>query len=271
MDANNVPIYVISMPTSNRREAVIRDFADYNIPFTFFDAVVGRDLSHTQKSKIYDEMKAKQVEFELTDGEIGCAESHKRIYQKMIAENIPHAVIFEDDVQIDENIFKFLQMYKSCVPLNADIVLLGGHCRKFLRTQKILQFFMLKKTPFIVNGRRAKIGKSYAQSGGSHAYYITQSGAEKMSQLQSPRICWVADAITGDMVTGNHILYAIIPPITTVKKVPSEIAVDWNVYRLSSKLRYHKFLRMFMIEYGGFKRFMIRVKTFQKKCRNRGL
>ncbi|MEP3347041.1 MAG: glycosyltransferase family 25 protein [Litoreibacter sp.] len=43
--------------------------------------------------------------FKLSMGEIGCFESHRSVWRHMAARNIPAALIFEDDVAIDQPVF----------------------------------------------------------------------------------------------------------------------------------------------------------------------
>ena len=259
-----VPIFVISILNSDRRPTIKKSFAKLSVDFQFFDAVVGRHLTDTQKQQLYDDNKAKQVEFSLTHPEIGCALSHCGIYGHMIDNNIPSALIFEDDVQINENLPLFLKTYQDLIPQNADIVLLGGHYHRFLRTQKILSWLMLRKTPFMVNGQQAILGKCYVPSGGAHGYFITQAGAKKMLAHQSPKVCWGADSLTGDMVVGGHNLYAILPYIVGLQSIASEIGTDYSVNQDTNKVSYNKFIRLLMIEFPWFKQFMIFVKTGKK-------
>ncbi len=254
-------IYVISIHGSMRRKNIVKNFEKYSIDFEFFDAVDGRKLSDSQIKDLYDDNKAKQLAFKLTRAQVGCALSHKALYQKMVSENIPEMLVFEDDVFIDENIELFLNTYKNFKPKNVDIILLGSVCRKFLRTQKFFSWLMLKKLPFKVNNTTCRMGKSYASSGGAYAYYITKQGAQKMIDLNSPKVCYVADMITGDIIVSGHNLYVIFPNIVGLQDVDSEIGVDYNIYIKSNKLKFSKFCRMLMIKSNFFLNFMINYKT----------
>ena len=44
----------------------------------------------------------------MTKGEIGCALSHLKIYQKTVDEDIPYALILEDDTLFDTEFPKYL-------------------------------------------------------------------------------------------------------------------------------------------------------------------
>lgn len=60
-------------------------------------------MSKQELEKIYDEKKSKKVHPPkwLTLWSIWCSDSHLRIYRKIIDENIPVALVFEDDAVID--------------------------------------------------------------------------------------------------------------------------------------------------------------------------
>lgn len=44
----------------------------------------------------------------LSPGEIGCGLSHVAIYEKMVSQNIPVALIFEDDIELDEDAPRYI-------------------------------------------------------------------------------------------------------------------------------------------------------------------
>ena len=64
---------------------------------------------------------------DITPGAIGCALSHIKIYKKMIEENIPYAIVFEDDCGIKVNSQKFWKILSSLnIPQSTDIFLMDG-------------------------------------------------------------------------------------------------------------------------------------------------
>ena len=60
----------------------------------------------------------------LTDGELACALSHVRAYQKIVNEGLPGAIIFEDDAIVSETLKPFIAVrgYEA-----GEMVLLGHH------------------------------------------------------------------------------------------------------------------------------------------------
>lgn len=67
----------------------------------------------------------------ITSGEIGCAESHRLIWKSMIEDNISHALILEDDIDIAESIHTVLD---SGVYAQLDFINLS--CTKPFRLEK---------------------------------------------------------------------------------------------------------------------------------------
>ncbi|MEM9581712.1 MAG: glycosyltransferase family 25 protein [Pseudomonadota bacterium] len=55
--------------------------------------------------------------FALSNGEIGCFESHKAAWRRIVEENLNAALIVEDDVQIDPAVFKPALLF-ACTQMN---------------------------------------------------------------------------------------------------------------------------------------------------------
>lgn len=59
---------------------------------------------------------------ELISGAIGCYLSHIRIYKKIVEDNIPYAIIFEDDVRFLDPEYIFWKKINSLnIPNDTDI------------------------------------------------------------------------------------------------------------------------------------------------------
>jgi len=61
-------------------------------------------------------------------GAIGCSISHLRIWKKMVNENIPQALIFEDDCYFDPGFSSFMESLE--IPPDFKILYLGGRFEK---------------------------------------------------------------------------------------------------------------------------------------------
>lgn len=80
------------------------------LPFTRIPAVVGNELSEIEQNQLYDKERfIIECKKPVTLGEIGCAMSHRSIWQKMVDEQIDYALILEDDIDISDRILQFLE------------------------------------------------------------------------------------------------------------------------------------------------------------------
>ncbi len=109
--------YVISLPQStDRRESCFQTCRDIGIEPIWFKAVNGRDLLIKYESNpdafsgridLQDKTvlnlgfgKKVTIADKLSAGELGCAMSHLKIYEKIIEERDPYALILEDDCRL---------------------------------------------------------------------------------------------------------------------------------------------------------------------------
>lgn len=107
---------------------------------------------------------------DLTKGSIGCYLSHLKVYNRMLEENIPYAIIFEDDCNIiDPNIifWEKMKMISDKIPDNVDIFLFDA----------------------IIHEYRDNCSKYICQVNffwGSHFYLITQKGINNILKYLLP-------------------------------------------------------------------------------------
>jgi glycosyl transferase family 25 len=70
----------------------------WNFDFERVSAIDGSKLDHDALTRIYDaELNYQQYHSVLTPGEIGCYLSHRKVWQKIVNENLYFALVFEDD------------------------------------------------------------------------------------------------------------------------------------------------------------------------------
>ncbi|TWB38784.1 glycosyl transferase family 25 [Nitrospirillum viridazoti] len=95
------PIFVINLEHDGvRRAHMTEQCARLGLAVEFVPAVNGRALSEADRA-VYDRARALRVYgVEMLDTEIGCYLSHYRLYERMVRENIPAALIMEDDVEL---------------------------------------------------------------------------------------------------------------------------------------------------------------------------
>ena len=98
----------------------------------------------------------------LTLGSIGCFLSHMNIYKHIIDNNIPYAIIFEDDIKIDLNKNDFWnKIEKIDIPTDTDYYLLSATYYQWAKA-------------ISTNSDTIKLGRFT----GTYAYIITNKGAK---------------------------------------------------------------------------------------------
>ena len=103
-------VFAINLASQTEKKAhILNECARHGIDVEIFDAINGKELSEKElQEQVYDYPAC-----HLTRGEIGCALSHISIYQRMVEERHPLALILEDDAILGENITSVLQAIKT--------------------------------------------------------------------------------------------------------------------------------------------------------------
>ena len=97
---------VISISTADkRRNHIIAQFGQKQIPFEFFDAFTPSDRLDAHLQRYLPNVKATS---KLTAGEKGCLVSHFMLWKKCVDDNLDYISIFEDDILLGENAEQFL-------------------------------------------------------------------------------------------------------------------------------------------------------------------
>ena len=96
---------VISISTADkRRNHIIEQFGQKQIPFEFFDAFTPSARLGTHLQRYLPNVEATS---KLTAGEKGCLMSHFMLWKKCVDDNLDYISIFEDDILLGENAEKF--------------------------------------------------------------------------------------------------------------------------------------------------------------------
>ena len=126
------PAYVVSLPTDvTRRQKIGHELSAANIPYDFFDAVYGQDLSVTE----YFELGVSRSQRILSPSELGCSISHLNILKKLVASGHNSFVILEDDVSVRSS--QLYQKFSQTKLLDNTLYILGG--QEGLRRAKVLK------------------------------------------------------------------------------------------------------------------------------------
>ncbi|MEM9468632.1 MAG: glycosyltransferase family 25 protein [Pseudomonadota bacterium] len=184
---SNLPrTYIISLPeASERRERVSRLCQDNGLNFTIIDAVDGRNFNMLDHPNYNRKKRLRFFGRDLKGAELGCALSHKSIYQEMIQKNIDEAIIFEDDIILHDGFIDTISVLQN-IELNYDMV-------RFMGRKKVLQAKQ-RKVKSLDNG--VSLTRLCATPGGTYAYVIKQSGVKKLLK-HLDKVTYPIDALVG--------------------------------------------------------------------------
>lgn len=165
-----IPVFIISLrEAKERRDRITQIMNKLGLEFTFIDAVDGRQL---QLNEYPNYSPLKRLLFfgkHLTGGEIGCTQSHKKIYQKIVNRKIPLSLIFEDDIIIHDGFLETLrEIMRSDIPY--DMI-------RFLSSPK-LERLNLRPVHTFQSGHT--LTRHTGMPGGAHATLMSLSGAKKL-------------------------------------------------------------------------------------------
>jgi len=122
--------FVINLDKNPDRLASMKRQLDaFGIEFDRFPAVYGKNLTKAELRRDYNRFRSILVNGKSMQlGEIGCALSHLGVYRRVVDDDIPFALILEDDVALEESFPSVLSRIELFVhPDRKQIVLLSGH------------------------------------------------------------------------------------------------------------------------------------------------
>jgi glycosyl transferase family 25 len=196
-------ILVISIARNADRRKNVYENIDA-LDFDFFEGVDGREfINQSNIPDVDNEGCIKTAGRILKLGEIGCAMSHKKVWQYIVEKGYQKTLILEDDVMFQIEYLKCISGILSNMPKDWEMVY-WGYCDeaipKFTTYLKIYYIY-----PFIqkfystfkpdLETITSKYSKHYSRffrksgfHGGAHAYAITLETAQKYIKLSSPII-----------------------------------------------------------------------------------
>ncbi len=193
--------FIITLPEATaRQEHMRKQLGAQGIrDFDFFNAVDGRRFD-VPNHPIYNKT-LRRIFFgrDLKGAELGVLLSHKGIYQKMVAENIETALIFEDDADLQSD---FKTVLDALINGEKDYDLV-----RFLGSKKVSRLQQYTKRSIV---GEYTLNALRTAPGGAFAYIITQQGAQKMLKILS-RIYLPIDTLMGHNWKNNLRAYIVQP------------------------------------------------------------
>jgi glycosyl transferase family 25 len=164
--------FIISLPKDEmRRQPLLVQLRQLDIPHRIFEGVYGASLSDAELAAAYDREKAIYTfNRELGKGEIGCALSHIGIYREMVASNISHAFVLEDDTTVlDPKLPQVLAQLEQVFPADRPVVVLLNYVRRYVSNRAMA----LDSERKLYSLYRAR---------GAHGYFLTRAAAELLAK-----------------------------------------------------------------------------------------
>jgi glycosyl transferase family 25 len=177
--SSRVPTFFINLDhDAGRRAALERQLDALGLQHSRFPGVYGKALSVEAFARHYDHARAIDQSRELTVGEVGCALSHLGVYRTMIEQNLPYALILEDDAKLGPDVPAVLNALAQQVSPDEPVVTLLTHIdRYYKRSAKALTAD--HSTVRLANYQWL-----------AHGYFVTRAAAQCMVKQLYP--VWLA-------------------------------------------------------------------------------
>jgi len=133
--AQSYPAFVINLERSpERRQYITSHLRSIGIEPTIVPAYDGKKMSMaelTADGRYNDEVSKQSFDRSLLLGEIGCTLSHFSIYQRMVRDNIPVALVVEDDSQFVPDARQRIEALLKDAPADWSVIQLRYDCRNY--------------------------------------------------------------------------------------------------------------------------------------------
>lgn len=193
--------FIISLPdATDRKDHMRKQLAAQNITdYNFIEAVDGRKYE-VEDQPIYNAFK-RRLFFgrDLKGPEIGVLQSHKKIYERMVADNIPLALVLEDDGLLEPDFKKVIDTLAEKTD-SFELARFPGEDKA-----STLKHFVQHK---IIDDYRLHSIRTVPGDAGT--YLITLSGAKKMLKILN-KIYLPIDTLMGQNWRNNLKAFIVQP------------------------------------------------------------
>ena len=209
---SSLPVFVVSLArATKRRDAIARHLDSLNISHEIVNAVDGKnfDLSEYEDRLQHIGECEKRLGVMFDRGSIGCYLSHYQIWERMVRENIPFAIVLEDDAVLQPNFMQTVSDVVNC-EWEWNVIVLHtegrrGKMRKICRLNNGGELVQYMRHPY-----------------GTAAYMISLEGAKNLLQY-----CWhlrlPIDHHWKLWWQWNGLFYCVRPQVATVSGSDSTI------------------------------------------------
>ena len=217
---NNFQTYVVNLEKDIlRKKSIINQLKKQNIEkYKIIKAVDGSKFDSKQFLKfVYKDYKGKNKWFgKMSNGQVGCALSHIKIYKMFLKTNYKFALILEDDAifkkKFDKNLIDFiLESFKE----NKQIILLS-ELKEFYKKS------MTRNSDYEI----VEVASAFF----THGYFINRKAAKSLINFNFP-VKTVADNFVFFKIYKGVNIYGLNPFIVTQNKVKFKTTIKQDNIR----------------------------------------
>jgi glycosyl transferase family 25 len=206
------PIWIISLRrATDRRETVAAAFRQRRLPFEFVDAVDGRALTDAERAQYSHWRALFHMGRGLSKGHFGASLAHLRVYERMVAEQVPVVAVFEDDV---EPLPELRTVLEALDALPADWQVVTLHSLFSWAGPEPVDDWRIAGDHRVCRYRRTPFG--------AQGYLITLDGARRLLEVGYP-VALPCDELLFRRWPASLVRYGIEPPVLVHRDVTSEI------------------------------------------------
>ena len=193
------PILLVSMQKSvERRREALRSLKKLDLKYHWIKACDGSQLSAQDIHKIYRPDETRRFYGSMGKGEIGCYLSHLECYKFMVEQDIPQAVIMEDDMRPNTNLLRVLKL-RHQFPKDWGLVHLSPN--RIGSSQVFLYENVFHKRKLFGS---CYISRYFYDTHHTHLYLITQQFARKLLTYLWPIRLPIDCALFDTMYSANY-------------------------------------------------------------------
>lgn len=172
-------IYVINLASAiERYRRIDRQLRELGLTYERFEAVNGLTLNESEMAQFCSMDAIRSNPTWLTKGAIGCALSHWRVYQKIVADDTDLTLVLEDDVILPPDFPQILHALESQIG-DEEVISL------YFQSFKEIVFSGQTKVPLIGKYELAS-PLSLDSLGSAGAYLLKKQTAQKLAQQLAP-------------------------------------------------------------------------------------
>jgi glycosyl transferase family 25 len=234
-------IFVVSLRRATERRERVRGRLR-GLRYEFFDAVDKQDLDRDQlvRDGTYDERRTRSAyrfRKEMSLGAIGCALSHRRLYEDMVANGWERMLVLEDDVVPRTEALAALPDALRELPPTWELCYLGYWQNEIVTLNRRLRRATyvalaplglsrwrlgeaLRLLPRSISPHLRRAGRHMC----THAYAVTREGARKLAAAQTP-VAYSADQLLAMAVLQARVdAYAAFPVLFDQESLEHSVA-----------------------------------------------